>query len=386
MDKVRHYELRNKDHLVCSFSLEPDKLIPSLSNIRLCEVVDNSLMQAILCADERDLAVAFQDFPESRKLCKSRGELEGLMDAWGMKNLETYLDISYGLSFIDTLWIRPARAEIAWEDVSLFRHEFNEVIAHLAFTGQGLQGIKMKTTSPEFGTNGMLPKCWHRTGEVIQLYKGGMEGDWKGPVEPLMEYYACQVAKVMGLDYVDYQVAKYRNHLVSVCDIFTSEKYGYRQISDYLPARGNVARSAVEVYQKSGYLDALYDMLLFDAIICNTDRHFGNFGLLIDNDTYQPVKAAPIFDNGMSLGARCQAGDNPTLEEYIKAANAVGSSCFGDFIPFAKWILDARRAAIIRPLLEFEFVEHPQYKMKYPTLDNMNALVQHQVREILGKF
>lgn len=33
------------------------------------------------------------------------------------------------------------------------------------------------------------------------------------------------------------------------------------------------------------YLNAFSDMMIFDAVICNTDRHFGNFGLMVDNKT-----------------------------------------------------------------------------------------------------
>lgn len=42
-------------------------------------------------------------------------------------------------------------------------------------------------------------------------------------------------------------------------------------------------------------------MLVFDAVIYNEDRHFGNFGVLRDNHTGKVIGAAPIFDNGVSL-------------------------------------------------------------------------------------
>ena len=42
-------------------------------------------------------------------------------------------------------------------------------------------------------------------------------------------------------------------------------------------------------------------MLVFDAVILNEDRHFGNFGLLVDSHTNKIIAPAPIFDNGLSL-------------------------------------------------------------------------------------
>ena len=40
-------------------------------------------------------------------------------------------------------------------------------------------------------------------------------------------------------------------------------------------------------------------MLVFDAVILNEDRHFGNFGVLRDNHTGKIIAPAPVFDNGL---------------------------------------------------------------------------------------
>ncbi|WP_231679166.1 hypothetical protein [Helicobacter heilmannii] len=45
----------------------------------------------------------------------------------------------------------------------------------------------------------------------------------------------------------------------------------------------------------------LSDLMLFDAITGNVDLYLGNFGILIDNDTNEIIKPAPIFDNGRAL-------------------------------------------------------------------------------------
>lgn len=48
------------------------------------------------------------------------------------------------------------------------------------------------------------------------------------------------------------------------------------------------------------YVKALHEMFVLDAVICNTDRHFGNFGFLIDNRTNTLAAPAPLFDHGAS--------------------------------------------------------------------------------------
>lgn len=42
-------------------------------------------------------------------------------------------------------------------------------------------------------------------------------------------------------------------------------------------------------------------MLVLDAITFNADRHYGNFGVLIDNDTLKPLTMAPVFDLNKAL-------------------------------------------------------------------------------------
>ncbi len=49
------------------------------------------------------------------------------------------------------------------------------------------------------------------------------------------------------------------------------------------------------------FVNALNEMLVFDAVICNVDRHFGNFGVMVDNRTNTIVSPAPLFDHGNSL-------------------------------------------------------------------------------------
>ena len=45
----------------------------------------------------------------------------------------------------------------------------------------------------------------------------------------------------------------------------------------------------------------LYEYLIIDYLTYNTDRHLGNFGVLLDADTYEVVSMAPIYDNGMGM-------------------------------------------------------------------------------------
>ena len=53
-------------------------------------------------------------------------------------------------------------------------------------------------------------------------------------------------------------------------------------------------------YEKMGdkFVNALNEMLVFDAVICNVDRHFGNFGVMVfgsgKNSHYGPGKISQM--------------------------------------------------------------------------------------------
>lgn len=42
-------------------------------------------------------------------------------------------------------------------------------------------------------------------------------------------------------------------------------------------------------------------MIVLDALILNTDRHMGNYGFMVDNDTMQIKRMAPMFDHNQAL-------------------------------------------------------------------------------------
>ncbi|MEK9159879.1 MAG: HipA domain-containing protein [Patescibacteria group bacterium] len=46
---------------------------------------------------------------------------------------------------------------------------------------------------------------------------------------------------------------------------------------------------------------SFYELMVFDALIGGTDRHYRNWGVLVDSETRKYTRFAPAFDNGISL-------------------------------------------------------------------------------------
>ena len=97
------------------------------------------------------------------------------------------------------------------------------MLALVAYTGAG-QTKQVFTTSPELTTNGMLPKAWRFIEEDgIYLYKGGTSGASNAGREPFCEYYASQIAEVMGLNAVHYDLENWKGITASKCKLFTDK-------------------------------------------------------------------------------------------------------------------------------------------------------------------
>ena len=81
------------------------------------------------------------------------------------------------LSLNDCYWITEAGFKGTFEEYNLYDNRFSKILALIAFTGYGSSVRASLASCPEFTTNGMLPKCWRRTGGKIRLYKGGTKAD-----------------------------------------------------------------------------------------------------------------------------------------------------------------------------------------------------------------
>ena len=196
----------------------------------------------------------------------------------------------------------PIDSDLTWKKVSLFTHEFNEVIAKTAFEG-GLHGYNLSTTSPEYGTDGTFAKCWVREDGIIKLMKRGSTG----------------------------------------------------------------ARKAV-------------DMFIFDAIIFNEDRHKGNFGFLLANDSNEILDMAPLFDHNIAMLCYAEQEDFERIDAYLREK---GPRIGDDFVETARALLYPEMRKKLQNLEGFRFERHPKHNLPEERLACLEEVVNRQIRLIL---
>ena len=335
-----------------------------------------------LTASADALRYPLEDWLVSRSAPVGRHFMRNLMESLGLNiNSSAYhrkaLDFSKGLSLNDVHWVVPDDFRGAWKDCNFYDNPFSEAMAEIAFTGHGRFDPRKASTSPEMTTNGMLPKCWVREKDGIYLYKGGtgFAGRYRHDVEglePYSEFYAAQVADALGFRHVRYELAKYKGRLCSKCKLFTSDRYGYLPASK-LPNRNAILEDA-----------RFLPMFLFDAAVFNVDRHLGNFGYLIDNDTNEIVDVAPIFDNGYGLlphfevSARSGENDFYAIRNYLRDKRP---ALFPGWLEFPYELSDD----VLKPLAalkKFRFKKHRHYNWSEERIAVMTGFLQKRISEI----
>lgn len=121
-------------------------------------------------------------------------------------------------------------------------------------------------------------------------------------------------------------------------------------------------------------------MLVFDAVIYNEDRHFGNFGVLRDDHSGKLIRAAPIFDNGLSLFNFAMPEDLADLDRYAKTR---GSAYGVSFENICREVMGPVQMGQLRKLIGFTFQRHPKLDLPEDRLRAIERHMQKRVRQLL---
>lgn len=374
------FYLKQYDTVLLSFEILEDPLEGQKCRIHEIDEAHANLLPVGLKKTDEGL----MSWLRSRIIPKNREYVDALLAKSGLSHNDTkgILQVCRGLSLNDSYWVVEEGFNGKYADYNLYEHDFVKVLSLIAYTGYGSSSrAKGFSSSPEFTTTGMLRKGWRRLGGKVLLYKGGTSGAANTGNEPYSEFYAAQVAERMGIRHVSYGLSMWKGCMCSTCELFCDidhsfvpiyrfmDKCTLRTVADYLRSLGR------------SYYDCFADMLVFDALICNEDRHFGNFGLMVDNKTNQPYAFAPLFDHGLSLFNYAMPDDMKTLDEYAKTR----SSAYG--VPFdniVREFISPRQKEQLRKMIGFRFEKHPRYNLSADRLKAIEKTMQNRAQAFLS--
>ena len=235
-----------------------------------------------------------------RSVTRSRNNFTAFLKKYSVSTPSAAAYKSLGLNLTDQYWFKPKGADLNWENINLFKNEFLKQDFESAVTGNG------SISSPDSNSNGELPKFWCIQDGHRLLYKQG-----SGPFyqQPYNEVFASKLLDKLGYPHVPYTLAMIQNTPYSVCETFVIPDTEFIPANDILMARKKTNSDSnyqhffkcLEILNIGVTKDDINNMIVFDKIINNIDRHYGNFGYIRNPETLDFIEFSPVFDNGNSL-------------------------------------------------------------------------------------
>lgn len=393
MDDTKKFILKSKDIPLIKFQYKKQTIEDLGATYTFFLESVNEEYRNLLPYSLEETGLGLEKWISARKVPKNRQFvdeiLSTLVEKNSLKHPMDYIELSFGLSLNDSYWIVPDDGKkYLWKDFNLYNNKFSEILSLVAFTGyeKEVTGIR---TSPEYTTNGMLKKCWHKKNDGIYLMKGSGFEVANGGKEAYSEFYMSQVAKEFGIEHIEYDLEQFHGQLVSSCLLATSEDFGYETIGnilrknkiDFVSLDAKVILEIKNIYKEN--YEKFEDMMLFDAIIGNTDRHLGNFGMIKDNNTGELLKPFPVFDNGLSM-LNHMTKEEITDINYIEKYNQERTNSFNqNFNEAIKLYSKTRHITNLTKLKDFKIKKHPKYNLDNEWLKGLENNIHFNAKKCL---
>lgn len=380
------YFLKNKDDIVCEFDFLTENALSAKGEISQSEKISNTIIRnydLLPLSFNKNIALddAMKKWIENRKAPSNRQFIEKIKETYQDDSLMATINISFGLSLNDAYWVIQSDKDFKWKDFNLYDNIFDKALELVAFLGYSHK-VSGYTSSPEYTTNGMLKKCWHRDeNNDIELLKGQSNSYANGGREAYCEFYMSQIASALNFNHIDYDIKKFHNEIVSSCKAFTNKDKGYIPIYCLLDEKAkNIGKENFEDLEQIYGKENFEDLMLFDALICNTDRHLGNFGMIVDNNTNKILYSAPIFDNGLCFVNLLTKDDFKDINKAISNFKSYFDISFDEQLKlFAK----KRHIKNLSNLTDFKFTRHELYNLDDDILKDIEKFIRNRSVETI---
>ena len=256
---------------------------------------------------------------KNRGIPDFRPDAADRLRAVGYPSAASLMASGFGASLSDQYWIRPAGSASTWRDVNCFENDFSEELGELLLPHDAssvpslIEKIRgnadLLASSPDAALNGNLPKRWTIEGGQRMLVKSGRSsGRVQEPFNEKIASVLCSRLLDEG-DYVAYELEdggfmKWTSRCKPMTD----------QVTEFVPAWALLCSSKrpSDLGLHDFYVSAcaahgldvrenVEKMLTIDYLMANFDRHWNNFGVLIDSESREWLRAAPVFDNSVTL-------------------------------------------------------------------------------------
>lgn len=270
-----------KNNIVAQFSFEP----------LLWQVYNQQLLPFALQGNNINI-FSVHTWCLNRVLNLSRSNAKKIISSVGLDQNDKLQMCLFckGLSLTDCYWIKLENSKDTWETVNLYTNHLNNVIAHVALTGEYVS-IQGHIRTPELTGGGSYAKCWRHGKDGLYLYKApSIQGNGK---EHLIEVFCSDLLDRLDVKHVKYNLADAAGlRKVSRCKAITSENISICEMTDFI---GYCNRNNINFYTWVTQYPDFYKMLIVDYIMFNSDRHSGNWGILYNSNTIEILGLHPFI-------------------------------------------------------------------------------------------
>ncbi len=256
------------------------------------------------------------------------------------------------LSLMDIFWTKAEDEVVTFKEINLFENHLEKAFVDVTLRGKQMTIQNSHLIADDLGTQGCYPKAWIRKEDTFFLMKdGGLE-----LVES--ELLASKICRCFKVNQVLYEEDFYDGQKVSVSKIITSLEQSIVSMENFeIYALNHDIDKMEYILKLDGY--SYYMMNILDYLIGNIDRHWGNWGLLVDNETSQPVRLYDLMDFNKAFqaydtieGANCLTnGKRQTQKEAaLEAVSIVGLNQIREIE--SEWFEDSQKHNMFLERLE----------------------------------
>ena len=216
------------------------------------------------------------------------------------------LYLTHGVSINDNYWISNEKElnNIRYEDINLFTNSLNNTLYLVALKGETKFTLTDNNISAEYTGQGTYPKCFVRKSDGIFLYKAGTNE------EIVNEIYAGYIAQLVNFKSAIYRYDKLDNINCSVSKIITGLNENWETafiLSEFMKEKYN---STPQEFAMKYCLIEFSNMIIFDALVLNDDRHMKNWAFSINSDNNDIFGISHSYDYNKAFTANSKSLSN----------------------------------------------------------------------------
>lgn len=320
-----------------------------------CHIYDDKMMPYNLYLEQpetEDIDIRLQNLDNfyhwcaSRMLTLDREYAKEILNSIGASQSATDRDraqiaLSYHcLSLMDIYWIRGSEEETDFAGLNLFENHLSSAFIDVSLRGKQITIGNSYLIAGDLSTQGCYPKAWIRRKDGFYLLK---DGDTDAVEHELL---ASKICRCFDVNQVRYEEEWYDGQKVSASRILTSLDYSIVPVEYFeIYCRNQEMNSMEYILKLDGY--SYYMMNIIDYLVGNTDRHWSNWGLLVDNETNKPIRLYDLMDFNRAFqsydtidGAGCLTTEKKMSQRQAaeEAVNEIGLPMITEIDP--KWFIE----------------------------------------------